>query len=59
MATPTQKGVSDSLDSIGSTVGAILIRTPDGWRILPPGPAGYVLKSQGPNAVPVWAPPAT
>jgi len=49
--------VSDALDALGQTVGAILIRTADGWTELPPGPAGYVLTSTGETTPPEWRPP--
>lgn len=54
--TPTPYGVSKSLDALGTTIGALLVRGPDGWTILAPGPIGYVLTSNGPNAVPSWQP---
>lgn len=54
---PTRYGVSESLDALGDTVGGILVRGPDGWTVLPPGPPGFVLTSNGPNALPSWQAP--
>lgn len=44
------------LDSIIDSVGAVLVRTPTGWKGLIPGPAGEVLTSTGPGAPPNYAP---
>lgn len=54
---PTPTAVSEALDSISQTVGAILIRTANGWQVIPPGPAGYILVSTGPDTPPEWQPP--
>ena len=39
-------------------VGAIAMRYPDRWRCLPPGAAGQLLQSGGPNAVGGWFTPS-
>lgn len=54
--TPTRFAVSESLDTIGNTIGAILVRGPDGWATIAPGPIGYVLTSNGPDQLPTWQP---
>lgn len=46
------------LDVIGNTPGAILVRGPERWIALQPGPEGWVL-AIGPGAVPEWTDPAT
>ena len=45
-----------TLDSIVDDVGAILVRTPTGWKGLIPGPIGEVLMSLGPGAPPDFHP---
>lgn len=47
--------VSAVLDVIGSTRGSVLYRGAGGWRILPPGTAGFALTSGGTGADPIWA----
>lgn len=54
---PTPQAVSKSLDGLGTTIGGIIVRGPDGWLVLAPGPLGYVLTSNGPNTLPSWEPP--
>lgn len=51
----TAAEVSAVLDVIGSTRGAFLERGSTGWSLLVPGTNGYVLKSAGSGADPVWA----
>lgn len=46
------------LDVLSDEPGAILVRGPDTWIALPPGPVGYVLVI-GDGGVPTWADPAT
>src|SRR5690606_34936175 len=46
--------VSSGLDVIGQLPGTILVRGPNMWIPLLPGPAGSVLTSMGPNQVPKW-----
>lgn len=45
--------LSRSLDVFGQKPGSILIRTPDGWRALPPGKLGQVL-AIGADGLPGW-----
>lgn len=47
--------VSESLDVISQIPGSMLIRGPQFWYGLLPGPAGYVLTSTGEDAEPIWA----
>lgn len=47
--------VSESLDVISQVPGSMLIRGPQFWYGLLPGPAGYVLTSTGEDAEPIWA----
>lgn len=47
--------VSESLDVISQIPGSMLIRGPQFWYGILPGPAGYVLTSTGEDAEPVWA----
>lgn len=49
--------VSESLDALGQVVGSILVRGPDGWIALEPGPDGYVLTTHGVGNLPTWEPP--
>jgi hypothetical protein len=53
---PTIEGVRESLDTLGKIVGSILVRGPDGWTVLLPGPEGYVLTTHGENELPTWEP---
>lgn len=46
------------LDVLSTTPGAILVRGPDTWIALEPGPVGYVLVI-GEGGVPTWVDPAT
>ena len=48
--------MSESLDIIAQKPGSLLVRGAEFWQALLPGPAGYVLTSQGPDAVPAWQP---
>lgn len=48
-------GASATLDTIGSTRGAILYRGAAGWAILAPGTAGFALVSGGAGADPSYA----
>lgn len=53
-------GVSGTayLDSaFGSTQGSLLYRNNTAWSVLPPGTNGFVLKTQGAGANPVWSTP--
>lgn len=52
----TLRDVSQLLDLIGSTEGAILYRGPEHWQILPPGNPGQVLEV-GADAIPRWVDP--
>lgn len=45
------------LDSISNVPGTILGRTSAGWQALIPGPANFVLTSNGEGNPPLWAPP--
>lgn len=47
---------SEGLDIISQYPGSMLVRGNEYWEYLVPGPAGYVLTSQGENMKPVWAP---
>lgn len=48
------------LDALGAAQGDILYRDAASWAVLAPGTAGFVLKSGGPAANPLWgAAPAT
>lgn len=49
--------VQPLLDSITNTVGAILVRTPDGWRGLRPGTDQQVLIFDAGQGLPDWADP--
>lgn len=51
--------IQASLDSIGSTRGAMLFRGASAWAILAPGTAGKVLTAQGAGADPTWATPVS
>lgn len=42
------------LDLIGDTRGALLVRGAAGWQVVLPGPAGYVLTSQGAGDDPTY-----
>jgi hypothetical protein len=55
---PTPQGVSASLDVMSQRAGALAVRTATGWSAIEPGPAGYVLTSNGPFELPTWQPPA-
>lgn len=49
--------ILDSSPSVGGgvvEVGSVMIRDVDGWRALPPGAAGTVLRSNGPGLPPSW-----
>lgn len=49
--------ISHDLDVLNaSEIGTILVRTPQGWRGLAPGPEGDVLTSHGPDQTPTWEP---
>jgi hypothetical protein len=50
--------VSQILDWVGSTRGAVVFRGATGWAILPPGTAGDVLTSNGAGADPTYQTPA-
>lgn len=54
---PSPAYVSEALDSLSQEVGAILIRTREGWVSIPPGPEGWVLTSTGEETPPEWRPP--
>lgn len=45
------------LDVLSDKPGAILVRGPDTWIALDPGPVGYVL-AIGAGGVPIWEDPA-
>lgn len=47
---------SEGLDIISQYPGSMLVRGDVYWEYLVPGPAGYVLTSQGENKKPIWAP---
>lgn len=49
-----EEGISDLLDLIGTTQGAILIRTATAWALLTPGTTGQALITQGTAADPIW-----
>lgn len=49
--------VSDSLDAITQTTGALMFRGPEFWQALEPGNIGDIL-TVNTNGFPVWAPPA-
>lgn len=51
--------VSASLDVFTQTVGGLLARGSEFWEAVDPGTAGQALVSQGPNALPAWADPAS
>jgi hypothetical protein len=46
--------VSESMDAIGQTLGDILTRGSSYWQVIPAGPVGHVLTSQGLSALPAW-----
>lgn len=46
--------VMKSLDLITKTIGSLLVRGDSDWEDIPPGVAGQVLTSQGPNAKPAY-----
>lgn len=48
--------VSQALDIIGKSPGALLWRDTNNWNIINPGTAGQYLTSQGPGAAPAWQP---
>lgn len=50
--------LSESLDILTKTPGALIARGASLWVPIDPGPAGYVLTSSGPDAVPSWQPSA-
>jgi hypothetical protein len=52
-----QNEVQPLLDSITQVVGAILVRSTDGWRGLAPGTIGQALLSGGAGAIPDWGNP--
>ena len=54
MGSGTETSISDVLDWITSTQGAILYRNASGWVALSPGTSGQVLKTQGSSANPTW-----
>lgn len=57
---PSSQSMSAILDYVfGSTRGMVLYRGASGWTALGPGTAGYMLKTQGAGADPVWASIAT
>jgi len=56
-AGPTDATVSDVLDTISSTKGAVLYRDTSSWTALSPGTNGYVLTTGGSGANPSWASP--
>lgn len=47
--------ISQQLDTLGSTRGAIAFRGASAWNILAPGTVGHVLTSQGAGADPIYA----
>lgn len=47
------------LDTISTEHGALLVRGPSAWEAISPGPAGYVLTSNGSGAIPSWEPGET
>ena len=51
--------IQAALDTITTTPGAMLIRTATGWGALVPGPAREVITSNGPSALPDYAPQAS
>lgn len=51
------KNLQALLDVIGNVQGSILVRGPDRWIALEPGPIGYVLVI-GDGGVPEWQDPA-
>ena len=50
------QSIQQGLDTITQTVGALLVRTAEGWFGLVPTHAGDVLTDGGPGAVPSWQP---
>lgn len=46
--------IQAALDVFGSPIGALLTRHPGTWSIIPPGPAGSALTSQGPGQNLIW-----
>jgi hypothetical protein len=46
--------VSNALDLLGAETGALLVRTAGQWQTLPPGQAGSVLTSTGPDNPLTW-----
>ena len=46
--------ISEVLDWLSSTHGAVLYRDAGGWAALAPGTAGHVLTTQGAGADPIW-----
>jgi len=50
-------GVSNLIDVLGDTWGAILVREETGWTLLPPSTSGQALLTQGVDADPVWGTP--
>jgi hypothetical protein len=53
--TPTDLSISQILDWLSSTQGAVLYRGSAGWQALAPGAAGQFLKSNGAGADPAFA----
>lgn len=50
--------LTESLDIISSTIGALLVRGVAGWKGLVSGATGYVLTSNGDNTEPTWQAPS-
>lgn len=48
--------IQNMLDTISNVPGVILGRTGNGWQALLPGPAGWVLTSQGDGSPPLYQP---
>lgn len=53
-STAVATDVSVSLDVLSDVVGAMLVRTPEGWRGILPTIPGQVLTCNGPDEVPSW-----
>jgi len=58
MAADDYTRLQQMLDLLGDVPGSILVRGPDRWLSLPPGPIGYVLVI-GAGGVPEWVDPST
>lgn len=52
-----RQDVSELLDILGYQPGAMLLRQPEGWEVILPGPDGYLLTSEGVDQPPRWLPP--